>query len=247
MASTVWPGEPAVGQCLLVDGSRETCVTVVGVAEPAALASYRNPEMEMMAYYLSMEQLPEISSRTPPGVTPVGIYVRPRDGARNAEGSIARMLRTISPLVRWARVMPIDDTLWRQARSWALGATMFTIFGLLALVVASVGLYSVLAFDVAQRTREIGIRTALGARKGRLLGSVVTRGATMGAIGVALGLAAAYFAAPRIQDLLFETSPRDPMIFTTVALLLLAVSVAASWVPALRATRVDPVTALKTE
>jgi len=124
---------------------------------------------------------------------------------------------------------------------------MFTIFGLLALVVAAVGLYSVLAFDVAQRTREIGIRTALGARKARLLRTVVGQGTFLGAVGVALGLAGAYVATPYIQDLLFETSPRDPTVFVTVAIVLLAVSVAASLVPALRATRVDPVTALKTE
>jgi ABC-type antimicrobial peptide transport system permease subunit len=141
----------------------------------------------------------------------------------------------------------VDDTLWRQARSWTLGATMFTIFGLLALVVASVGLYSVLAFDVAQRTREIGIRTALGAKKARLLRAVVGHGAFLGGVGVALGLGGAYLAAPYIQDLLFETSPRDPTVFATVAVVLLAVSVAASLVPALRATRVDPATALRAE
>jgi ABC-type antimicrobial peptide transport system permease subunit len=87
----------------------------------------------------------------------------------------------------------------------------------------------------------------LGARKARLLRSVVSRGAVLGGVGVALGLGAAYVAAPYLQDLLFETSPRDPTVFATVALVLLAVSVAASLVPALRATRIDPVTALKTD
>jgi ABC-type antimicrobial peptide transport system permease subunit len=144
-------------------------------------------------------------------------------------------------------VETVRDRLDPQARSWALGATMFTIFGLLALAVAAVGLYSVLAFDVAQRTREIGIRTALGAQKVRVLRAVVSQGALMGALGVALGLAVAYFAAPYIQDLLFETSPRDATVFVSVAVVLLAVSVAASLVPALRATRVDPVSALKAD
>jgi predicted permease len=247
MASTVWPGERVVGQCLIVDGSRDICATVIGIAEDAARAGYRDP-LHTMAYYLPMAQLAEISPRSPASWSvPTGLYVRPRDGARNAAGAVARVLRSVSPQVRWARVIPIDDTLWRQARSWTLGATMFTIFGLLALVVAAVGLYSVLAFDVAQRTREIGIRTALGARKARLLRSVVTQGAGLGAVGVVLGLGAAYFAGPYVQDLLFETSPRDPTIFAIVAVTLLAVSVAASLLPGLRATRVDPMTALRAD
>jgi predicted permease len=246
MASTLWPEEGAVGQCLIVDGARDVCTIVVGVAEHASRGRYQDPAH--MAYYLSMAQLEEISPQTPPEWrVPTGIYIRPRDGVRDIEASIARTLQSISPQVRWARVIPVDDTLWRQARSWTLGATMFTIFGMLALMVAAVGLYGVLAYDVAQRTREIGIRTALGARKAGLLRSVVTQGAGLGVVGITLGLAAAYVAAPYIQDLLFETSPRDPTIFAMVALVLLAVSVVASLAPALRATRVDPVKALRAE
>jgi putative ABC transport system permease protein len=246
MAAMVWPNDRAVGQCLIVGTARETCTTVVGVAEHAARGGLRDPPH--MAYYLSMDQVSEIVPQVPQWAVPIGIYVRPSDNApEDLEGEIARALRSISPEVLWARVIPMDDTLRRQARSWTLGATMFTVFGLLALLVAAVGLYSVLAFDVAQRTREIGIRTALGARKARLLRSVVSQGALLGVIGVALGLGVAYIAAPYIQDLLFEVPPRDVTVFAGVAIVLLGVSIAASLVPALRATRVDPVTALKAD
>jgi ABC-type lipoprotein release transport system permease subunit len=146
------------------------------------------------------------------------VYVRVATSAHDLVPRIAAALRSFAPEVRYVRVQTLRDQLDPQARSWTLGAAMFTIFGLLALVVAAVGLYSVLAFDVAQRTREIGIRTALGARKARLLRSAVSQGAVLGGVGVALGLGAAYVAAPRIQDLLFETSPRDPAVFATVAL-----------------------------
>ena len=124
---------------------------------------------------------------------------------------------------------------------------MFTLFGLLALCLAAIGLYSVLAFDVAQRTRELGIRGALGATKSRLLRSVVYQGAGFGLLGVGLGLGAAYFAAPYASDLLFEVSPRDPAVFAVVAVSLIAVSAAASLIPGLRATHVDPVEALRAE
>ncbi len=124
---------------------------------------------------------------------------------------------------------------------------MFTLFGLLALCLAAIGLYSVLAFDVAQRTRELGIRGALGATKSRLLRSVLYQGAGLGLLGIGVGLGVAYFAAPYANDLLFEVSPRDPSVFAVVALTLIVVSAGASLIPGLRATTVDPVEALRAE
>ena len=124
---------------------------------------------------------------------------------------------------------------------------MFSLFGLLALCLAGIGLYSMLAFDVAQRTRELGIRGALGATKNRLLGSVVYQGAGLGLLGVAVGLGVAYFAAPYAIDLLFDVSPRDPSVFAVVAVALIVVSAAASLIPGLRATHVDPIEALRAE
>jgi ABC-type antimicrobial peptide transport system permease subunit len=134
-----------------------------------------------------------------------------------------------------------------QARSWTLGATLFSAFGVLALLVAAVGLYSVLAFDVAQRTRELGIRTALGAEKLRLLCSVLASGLTMAGSGVALGVVTSLAIAPRVDDLLYAVSPRDPFVFSVVVGTLLATALFASLVPALRATRVDPMVALRSD
>ncbi len=158
---------------------------------------------------------------------------------------VATLLRTYSPAVRYADVQTLDSMLDSEARAWTLGATMFTLFGLLALCLAAIGLYSVLAFDVAQRTRELGIRGALGATKSRLLRSVVYQGAGFGLLGIGLGLGVAYFAAPYANHLLFGVSPRDPSVFAAVAVELIAVSVAASVIPGLRATHVDPNEALR--
>jgi hypothetical protein len=151
---------------------------------------------------------------------------------------------SMTSIVRSARREPGFVAAVVVALALGLGANA-TMFGIIDRLV--IGLYSVLAFDVAQRTRELGIRTALGARKGRLLRSVVAHGVGLGASGIAIGLAVAYLAAPYIQDLLFEVSPRDTGVFATVALALLVVSVLASLVPALRATRVDPMAALKAD
>jgi predicted permease len=237
MARTLWSDDDPLGQCLFIGADATECTRVVGVVEDAARNGFQ--DAAAMSYYLPSGQAEMWRPNT--------LYVRATGSAESIVDDVATALQGFSSDVRSVSVRPVRDLLDRQARSWTVGATLFTIFGLLALVVATVGLYSVLAFDVAQRTRELGIRTALGARKARLLRTVVTQGAGLATIGIVLGLAAAYVAAPYMRDLLFETSPRDPTVFATVALVLLAVSVAASLAPAVRATRVDPVTALKAD
>jgi ABC-type antimicrobial peptide transport system permease subunit len=124
---------------------------------------------------------------------------------------------------------------------------MFVAFGLLALVLAAIGLYSVIAYNVAQRTHEMGVRIALGAQVADVVRLVVTDGVRLGAIGLALGSLIALGAARWVKPLLFEESPRDPVVFTFVTLVLLAVTIAASWIPARRAAKVDPQVALRTE
>jgi len=121
-----------------------------------------------------------------------------------------------------------------------VGAAQFTTFGVLALLVASVGLYSVLAFDVAQETREIGIRSALGAGRSRILRGVLLTGARLAVPDVLIGLAASLGAAPFMRELLYRVEARDPRVFVTVA-------AGASLVPGIRAAGVDPVEALREE
>jgi putative ABC transport system permease protein len=132
-------------------------------------------------------------------------------------------------------------------RSWRLGATMFTIFGLLALVVAAVGLYSVVAYDVSQRTRELGVRVALGASGGTVLRLVVGEGVRVVALGLALGAAVAVSLATKVSPLLYEVSAKDPLTYAGVIAVLLVVAIVASLAPALRAARVDPNVALRAD
>lgn len=236
MADQLWPDGDPIGRCLLIGSEPDGCTTVVGVAEDAALGGLQ--DAPFMAYYLPMEQ----SERTHNG-----LYVRATGDAEELTAEVARLLGSFSPAVRFAHVRTLREIIDPQARAWTLGATMFTVFGVLALILAAIGLYSVLAFDVAQRTREIGIRTTLGAEKARLLSSVVGRGARLALTGVLLGTAVAYLAAPRIGELLFGVSPRDPVTMLAVGAILCAVGLAASLMPALRATRVDPMVALRSE
>ena len=242
MARALWPGQEPLGRCLVIGSGPESCTTVVGVAEDAARAGH--DDAPYMGYYLSMAQAEQ--QQTFLGA-PNALYIRSRIDPSETQANVASTLRSLTPQVRWARVQTMRERLDPGARAWTLGATMFTVFGLLALLLAAIGLYGVLAFDVAQRTRELGIRGALGAGRGRLLRSVLYEGARFSVLGIVLGLSVVYVAAPYAQELLFEVSARDPGVLAGVAAALIAVSAAASLAPGLRATRVDPVTALKSE
>jgi ABC-type transport system, involved in lipoprotein release, permease component len=124
---------------------------------------------------------------------------------------------------------------------------MFVAFGALALLLAAIGLYSVIAYNVAQRTHEMGVRIALGAQVRDVVRLVVIDGVRLGAIGLVIGTMIALASTRWVKPLLFEESPRDPAVFVLVTAVLLGVTVAASWIPARRAAKVDPQVALRTE
>ncbi len=121
-----------------------------------------------------------------------------------------------------------------------LNAALVTSFGLLAVIIAAVGIAGVLAFSVSARTNEIGIRMSLGADSGRVQRMILGEGGTLLVIGLALGVAGAFFVAGVMRGLLFGVAPHDPLTFAGVAVLMAAIGVVACWIPALRAARIDP-------
>ncbi len=170
-------------------------------------------------------------------------------------GSEADLLATLRREVRaadprlpilQATTMPGDFTI-AALGLWAVsaGGRMFLIFGLLALLLAVVGLYGVKSYLVSQRTREIGIRMALGARPGDVLGMILREGAALAAVGVALGLPLAALLGMALGSLLYDVKPLDPVVFMTAPALLALAALVATWLPARRATRVTPLTALR--
>ncbi len=128
-----------------------------------------------------------------------------------------------------------------------LSTTLLAVFAAAALLMASVGLYGVLSYSVAQRTREIGVRMALGAKRKDVVALVAGQGLILTAIGLAIGLAAAFAATRVMRTLLYNTQPHDPATFITVPLVIAGVALAASYFPARRAARVDPITALRVD
>jgi ABC-type antimicrobial peptide transport system permease subunit len=147
----------------------------------------------------------------------------------------------------WADIRPISEQLAPQFRPWRLGASMFTVFGALALGLAAVGLFGLVSYMVTQRTHEIGVRKALGAPDGGVI-TMVLRGAVgMTLVGVAIGLSVALVAGRLVASQLYGVSPRDPLVIALSAGTLVVVTIVACFVPAHRATRVDPMIALRTE
>jgi ABC-type antimicrobial peptide transport system permease subunit len=212
------------------------CTYVVGIAE--------NIKEQSLAadsgyyYYLSAAQF---------NPTTGGMVVRTRGEGVKLKEAIRRRLQREMPGASYVTILPFAEVVGSQTRSWHLGATMFVAFGALALVLAAIGLYSVISYNVAQRTHELGVRRALGAQATDVIKLVVTDGLRLAIIGVATGVGIALWAGKWVKPLLFNVSPKDPFVFVLVGVTLILVALAASWIPAMRASRVDANVALRTD
>ena len=236
MAQALWPGKDAIGECVKVGADTMPCTTVVGVAEDIKRESLT--EDTGLLYYLSMAQFP-------PGAG--GLFVRTRGPATEQSSAVRTALQRLMPGASYVNVTPMEEFVAPNMRSWELGATMFTVFGMLALVVAAVGLYSVIAYNVSQRTHELGVRVALGARTTDIVRIVLTDAMKLALAAVVLGTIAVLYAGKWLEPMLYGTSARDPLVIAAIGAGLLAIAAVASFVPALRASRVDPAVALRAD
>jgi len=237
MAQTLWPGREALGQCVKIGSDTMPCSTVVGVAEEMRVRNLA--EAREYTYFLPIAQYD-----SPPDPQ---LFARIRGRTAEQAEPLRRALQPLMPGAAYVNVVPLSRLVDPNLRSWRFGATMFVAFGGLALVLAAIGLYSMIAYDVAQRTRELGVRIALGSSVGRVVRLIVTGGLRLVAVGVVTGTVLAFWGSRWMETLMFRQSTRDPFVFGAVAVLLLAVSGAASMVPAWRAARVDPNVALRLE
>jgi len=161
--------------------------------------------------------------------------------------AIRREVTALDKTVPIADVRPLDQIAGEPAAPRQFLMTLLAVFAALALVLAGVGIYGVMAYSVAQRSREFGIRMALGAQPGDVLRSVLAQGLSRAGIGLAIGSVAALALAHFMSSLLFQVQPTDPVTFTAVALGLFGLALLACYLPARRATRVDPMVALRYE
>jgi putative ABC transport system permease protein len=237
MGAALWPGQDPIGRCVKIGADTMPCTTVVGIAEDIRA---HDIEGEVGQYYY---YVPAAQWRPHDG----GLFVRAQRDAGGLAETVRSRLQREMPGASYVTVTRFADIVDGKMRSWIAGATVFTAFGLLALLLAAIGLYSVIAYSVAQRRHELGVRMALGAGRAAVVRLVVADGLRFGVAGVAIGTAIALAAGKWVGPLLFKQSPRDPAVFGVVIFALLAVAVAASWVPALRAASLDPKAALQSD
>ena len=237
MARVLWPNATAIGQCLRVGSDTMPCTTVVGVAEDVAHESLT--ATRHYRYYLPIEQFHPTMG--------YAVMLRMRGDPVAATDRVRRIMQRVMPGQTYVTATPLSGVVEEERRSWHLGATMFVAFGVLALIVAAVGLYGVIAYNVAQRMHELGVRVALGARSADVVRLVVGQGVRFAVAGVTLGTLLALVAARWVQPLLFEQSASDVRVFGVVGGVLLVVAAIASALPARRATLVDPNTVLRAD
>jgi ABC-type lipoprotein release transport system permease subunit len=178
---------------------------------------------------------------------PQALLVRTRVPPRDAAAAVSAAIQSASPRLPFVNVRPLDDLADAQTRSFRLGATVFGLYGTAAIVLAVVGLYTLLAFSARRRTIEIGVRLALGASSADVFRLVLRHGATLVAAGWALGVGTALVAARPAASLLFGVEPTDGAAFAASSLLVASACLTACVLPAWRAARVDPVVALRRE
>jgi predicted permease len=234
MASAVWPNDRAVDRCIMLNQD-SLCTTVVGVAEDARQGFRSDPRFEI--YVPAGPRWPASANV---------MLVRARDGGpRRLVEPIRRAMQATATNLPYANVQTLDDVFAPTIRPWKTGAMLFSLFGGLAIVIAAMGLYSAISYNVAQRRHEFGVRLALGARIADVVRLVMDQGLRAAVFGVVMGSAAALLLGRFIAPLLFQTSPRTPSAFGVATVVVVVVAALASFVPAWRASRVDPVTALR--
>ena len=177
----------------------------------------------------------------------VNLFVRTAGGPTSVAGDVRSVIRELDPNIPITSVLPMTEVVHRSMLLARIGAVLVAAFGGLALFLAAIGVYGVISFSVSQRTHEIGLRMALGARSADAMKLVVKQGLALTLIGIVIGVAVSIGITRVMATFLVGIDALDPTVFGGVALTLAAVSVLACYIPALRATKVDPVTALKFE
>ena len=240
LANRLWGRGSPIGRCMRFGTDTSPCAEVVGVVQNVRRQSLFEDSTGSVYFPLAQNR----------GLGYRQMIVRPfGDHPTRVIEAVRTAIQTAAPQLPYANVYLAseDQVVRRELRPTRLGASMFGAFGMLALVLAAVGIYAVVSYDVGQRTREMGVRLALGAREADVGRLVVRDGVKVIALGAAIGIGAVLLGAKFVAPLLYQISPRDPLVIAGVSVTLIVVAVSACVVPAWRAMRVDAAVALRSE
>jgi putative ABC transport system permease protein len=233
LARRYWPVGDAIGKRIQTTGDQEW-MTIVGVV--GGVKQMRVTEEKYPHIYMALAQAPQARAT---------FVVRTDGPAQAAFSTFRAAIKQVDPDMPFYRVRSMTELIGQTLSTQRLTNILLTSFAVLALLLAAVGIYSTMSLYVGSRTKEFGIRLALGAQPAALLRTVLRQGMLLTAAGVVVGLASAFALTRTIRSLLFEVSATDPWVFTTIPLLLVIVALVACYTPARRATKVDPLVALK--
>jgi putative ABC transport system permease protein len=242
-ARRVFPNVDPIGQSLTVEGTQ--VYQIVGVVSDVKQFSLGDPAPRTV--FIPMEQTPDKLMRAARRFVTMKFAIR-ASGDQLALGAAVRQeTLKIDPSLPLTNMRSVEQIVGRSLAEQRFNSTLLGLFAAIGSLLAAVGVYGVMSYVVTRRTHEIGVRMALGARAGDVLRLIVGKGLALALAGVALGLAASFALTRLMKDFLFGVQPVDPLTFSLVALSLLAVALVACWIPARRATKVDPMVALRTE
>ena len=234
MSRKLFPGEKTIGKRLQL-GTNTPPLEIVGIA---ANIKHHDLTEDPLPHF----DLPGLQRKSG---SYTNIVLRTHGRASDSVAAVRDEIRSIDPSLPVSNVKTMSEQIGNALSAMSLASTLVGVFGVVALMLAAIGLYGVMAYAVAQRTREIGIRMALGAQMGDVLGMIIKQGMTLTIVGVGLGLGAAYLLTRMIASFLYGVSPTDPAVFGIISVVLIGVALGACLVPARRASRVDPMIALR--
>jgi len=236
LARRYWPNEDPIGKHMRMDDDGEQWMTVVGVVGDSRSLGLDQAPAPM--FYVPLPQLP---------LPFMSIVVRSAAGTAGVASAVRTAQRAVDPDLPLGNVRPLRDVVNAAVAEPRFRTTLVGAFAVMALVLAAVGVYGLISYGVALRTREIGIRVALGAQPRQVLLPVIREGLTLTLAGITLGAIGSLAATRLLAGLLFEVDATDPLTFMLAALALLATGLVASYVPSRRTLNVDPLTALRAE
>src|SRR6185369_12650115 len=236
LANKYWPNDDPIDRRVQVFGPQGPMATIVGVAGDVRQAAPDQPPRDEI--FLSSQRFPNQE---------MAFVVRTDGGPERLGPAVTRAIRSVDPDQPVFGVMPMTKVLSNASAERRFSLLLLTLFAGLALLLSAIGIYGVMAYSTTQRRHEIGIRLALGAGSSDVLSLVVGQGMRLVGIGLLLGLTGAWLLSRVLTSQLYGISARDPLTYLSVAAILGLVALAASYLPARRALRVDPMTSLRSE
>jgi putative ABC transport system permease protein len=245
MARKFWPNEDPIGQEITFDSSpEERPRQIVGiVANTKQFMLTLEPRPKAFVSY------PQLPARTVPGWTESRVHkslvIRTPSASAGLIEDVRRVISGLAPDSAVFGVSTVEQTVSNSARPWRVLSQLLGIFGAIALILAAIGIYGVISYSVAERSHELGLRMALGAQRRHVVGLVLGHAMMLSIVGVMIGVAASFAAAPLLAEFLYGVNPHDVLTMVLVSSLLFAVTFLSSYIPARHATAIDPMETLR--